>query len=237
MAHLGVNIDHVATLRQARGEDFPDPVEAALACQKAGAKSIVAHLREDRRHIQDADAAALKKKLRIPLNMEISIDPTVLATAFKVRPAVVTIVPERRQERTTEAGIDVKKMRAELEPIIQKFQMKGIGVSLFIDPDLSQIRAAQDAGADAVEIHTGAYANAPTKDDRDCAFLEVREAVRFANVLRLLTHVGHGLDYQNVGRIAALKGICEFNIGYAIIARALFTGLPRAVADMRRAIR
>jgi pyridoxine 5-phosphate synthase len=236
VAVLGVNIDHVATVRQARGAAFPDPVEAALVCERAGARAIVAHLREDRRHIQDADVLRLKRRLRVKFNMEISTDRSVLRTALRVRPDAVTFVPERRRERTTEAGVDAAGLRRKLAAIIRSMRREGIGVSLFVDPIGAQLEAARDLGADAVEIHTGAYANARTARARERAALAVGQAVRAARALGLLTHVGHGLDYANVPRIARIPGIEEFNIGYAIVARALFTGLARAVRDMKRLV-
>ena len=237
MKLLGVNIDHVATIRQARGDVFPDPIEAALACQKAGADSIVAHLREDRRHIQDADIARLKKKLSIPLNMEMSIHPSVLETAYRVRPHHVTFVPEKRQEKTTESGLDVAGLADRLRPILVQMQKHRIGVSLFIDTDARQIDAAKALGVEAIEIHTGAYATAKTPSKARAEAVRIAHAVKRSNALGLLTHVGHGLDYENTSRIAAIPGICEFNIGFSIVARSVFSGLPAAVREMKRLLR
>jgi len=236
MPSLGVNIDHVATVRQARGADFPDVVEAALACQRAGARSIVAHLREDRRHIQDADIFRLNKALKIKFNVEASLDPSVLKTIERAVPDCVTFVPERRAERTTEGGVDVVAMRRRLARVIPRLHKRGIEVSLFIEPSERQIRASKAAGADAVEIHTGAYSNAGTAAARERLARVIEKAVRMSNELGLPAHVGHGLDYGNVRRIARIRGISEFNIGYSIISRSFFTGIGRAVRDMRRAI-
>lgn len=237
MPVLGVNIDHVATLRQARGAGFPDPVKAALVCQRAGADSIVAHLREDRRHIQDTDVLKLSRALKIKFNVECSIDPSVLDTVLKARPDAVTFVPERRRERTTEAGLAVTSLQKKLSPILRRMRAAHIGVSLFIDPHLDAIRCSRDLGVEAVEIHTGDYANAKTPSAVRRTFKEVERAVENSLKAGLVTHVGHGLDYQNVSRIARIPGITEFNIGYSIITRALDVGLAQAVREMVRAVR
>lgn len=245
MRLLGVNIDHVATLRQARaskgerppaGSPNPDPVRAALLATRAGADSIVAHLREDRRHVQDYDIFALKKS-GVRLNMELSIDPSVLETAYAARPHVVTFVPEKRLEKTTESGIDVAGLSGKLAPILSKMKKRKIAASLFIDAENRQIDAARDLGAEAVEIHTGPYAEAGTAVRREAEARRVAAAVRYARSLGLLAHVGHGLDYRNVGRIARIQGVAEFNIGYSIISTALYDGLETAVRAMKRAIR
>ncbi len=236
MALLGVNVDHVATLRQARGGAFPDPVEAALECQHSGADSIVVHLREDRRHIQDKDVLRLREKLMIRLNLEMSTDRSVVETALKARPDTVTFVPERRQERTTESGLDVEGEAKRLSPVIEEMKKRVIIVSLFVNPREAAIRRAKELGADAVEIHTGEYAHAATERARELRLREIEKAVHLSNEIGLKTHVGHGLDYANVGEVARIPGILEFNIGFSIIARALVVGLSRAVAEMKEKI-
>jgi len=245
MRHLGVNIDHVATLRQARlargerapaGGAYPDPVRAALISIRSGAYSIVAHLREDRRHIQDYDIHNLKKA-GVRLNMELSVAPSVLETAYAICPHVATFVPEKRQEKTTESGLDAVRLAHRLEPILTKMRKKKIGISLFIGPDPAQIDASHALGAEAVEIHTGEYAEAKSAADAEREARRITEAIRYARSLGLLAHVGHGLDYKNVSRIARITGATEFNIGYSIVSRALSDGLARAVRDMKRAIR
>ena len=230
---LGVNIDHVATIRQARRGEFPDPVEAALICQRAGASSIVAHLREDRRHIQENDVRRLKRALRVPLNLEMSIAPSVVRIALTVRPSQVTLVPERRQELTTEGGLDVVGLRRSLIPLIKTFQKRGIIVSLFIDPDTRQIEASQKVGAPMVELHTGTYANASHAKAGALAQRAIASGALSAKQLGLIVAAGHGLDYNNMGPIVAIPEIEELNIGFSIISRALWVGLPRAVKEMQ----
>lgn len=232
MAKLGVNIDHVATLREARKTSMPDPVEAARACEAAGCDSIVAHLREDRRHIHDADVFALKKTVRTRFNLEMSIAPGIVAIACKVRPAQATLVPERRQEITTEGGLDVSGGLKRIKPVVARLADHGIAVSLFIDPVKRQIDASAAAGARIIELHTGEYANARTAASRRRELLIVKEAVTHALLLGLEVNAGHGLDYRNALAIACIRGIHELNIGHSIIARAVFTGLPAAVARM-----
>lgn len=234
---LGVNVDHVATVRQARGGASPDPVRAALACQRAGADSIVAHLREDRRHIQDADVFRLKSALRIKFNLEMAIHPSVLRTALSARPHTATLVPERRRERTTESGLDVVRDRRRLAAATERLHARGIEVSYFVDPVAAHIDGAIACGADAVEIHTGTYADARTAAAKKREALRVRRAVEYALSRKLRAHVGHGLDYENLGPIAAISGIDEFNIGFSIVSDALFSGLPSSVRKMRRLIR
>lgn len=236
MPHLGVNVDHVATVRQARGGAFPDPVQAALISERAGASSVVAHLREDRRHIQDADLFRLKRKLRTKLNVEMSVEASVVKTALRVRPHIVTFVPERRRERTTESGLDVFSGGMRLEEVTRRFHARNVGVSFFLDPDSDSILAARALGADAVEIHTGAYANAQTAALREKLARKVEGGVLLIRALGMKAHVGHGLDYENTPRIARIRGISDFNIGYAIISRALFVGIGAAVRDMKRKI-
>lgn len=233
---LGVNVDHVATVRQARGGRRPDPVEAAWICQKAGADSIVMHLREDRRHIQDADVVRARRKLSVKFNLEMSIAESVMKTALAVRPEQVTLVPERRQERTTEGGLDLLAKPAALARAIDRLEAQKISVSLFIDPDEKQVRRAAHIGVPAIELHTGDYADAPpAARRRERARLE--RATRLGTSLGLRVYAGHGLDYENVGAVAAIKGIEELNIGYSIVSRALWVGLGAAVRQMRGVIR
>jgi pyridoxine 5-phosphate synthase len=229
MPKLGVNIDHIATLRQARKEDFPSPVEAAKVCIKAGADSIVAHLREDRRHIQDKDILLIRKAVK-RFDMEMAATSEMLKIALKVKPDIVTLVPEKRQEVTTEGGLDVKKQIKYLTDYCDKLQSKGIMASLFIDPDPIQIAAAARTGACFIEVHTGEYANlkSPIK--------KVKAAVAFAKELGLRVNAGHGLTLLNAGPIAKIPGIEELNIGYSIIVDAVFNGLDCAVKRMRKAI-
>jgi len=233
MLKLGVNIDHVATLRQARKGSDADPVLAALVCQKAGSDSIVAHLREDRRHIQDADLLLLKKRLKIKLNMEMSLASDIVNFALKLKPFQVTLVPEKRAELTTEGGLDVVVNYRRVRSALLRFRKRGIGVSLFIDPDIRQIKAAAKAGARIIEIHTGRYAQARSKQEKVKAFYQVKQAVLFAKENGLVVNAGHGLDYRNVRRIAKISGINELNIGYSIICRALSVGLEQAVRQMK----
>lgn len=234
---LGVNVDHVATVRQARGGRTPDPVEAALICQKAGADSIVMHLREDRRHIQDADVVRARRKLSIKFNLEMSIAESVMKTALRVRPEQVTLVPERRQERTTEGGLDLFARPASLARALERLEKKKISVSLFIDPDAKQVVRAARLGVPAIELHTGDYANVPPGPRRRRELERLRRATALGKGLGLRVYSGHGLDYENAGAVAAIKGMEELNIGYSIVGRALRTGLDRAVRDMRAAMR
>ena len=233
---LGVNIDHIATLRQARRGTRPDPVEAARVCERAGADSIVCHLREDRRHIQDADVARLKAAAR-RLNLEMSIAPDIVDAALRIAPAQVTLVPERRQELTTEGGLDVVRLAGRLRRLIPRFDERGIAVSLFVDPVAAQLQASRDCGARIVELHTGRYAATATAAGRRGELATVARAARAGRRLGLAVAAGHGLDYENVGAVAALAEIEELNIGYAIVVRALETGLERAVREMVDAMR
>ena len=229
---LGVNIDHIATLRQARGERYPDPVHAALAAEIAGADSITLHLREDRRHIQDADVRALRPLLQTRMNLEMAVTEEMVAVAIEVRPADCCLVPERRQEITTEGGLDVVAGAARVRAATTQLKAAGVRVALFIDPDPRQIEAAALAGAPAVELHTGAYARA--EGARVTTELErLRTGARLAASLGLEVHAGHGLNYHNVQPVAALTELTELNIGHALIAHALFVGLPAAVREMK----
>jgi pyridoxine 5-phosphate synthase len=232
MAKLGVNIDHVATIRQARKAAVPDPVEAARLCEEAGCDSIVCHLREDRRHIVDGDVINLRKAVRTRLNLEMAVAKDIVAFACRVKPDQATIVPEKRQEVTTEGGLDVRRNLSAVRSAVSKLKGKGIDVSLFVNPDIGQIDASVDAGAGIIEIHTGEYANAATKSARLRELELIKKAVRHALGLGLEVNAGHGLDYDNVGDIAVIEGVNELNIGHAIISRAIFVGISCAVEEM-----
>lgn len=229
---LGVNIDHVATLRQARRAHAPDPVHAALIAEQAGADGITLHLREDRRHIQDRDVRVLRGLLQTRMNLEMAVTDEMLAIAAEVRPADCCLVPEKRTELTTEGGLEVAGQAARIRAAAAGLAAAGIRVALFIDPDPVQIEAAAASGAPAVELHTGAYAEA-TGGARATELERLRTGARLAARLGLEVHAGHGLDYHNVQPVAAIAEIVELNIGHAIVARALFTGLAAAVRDMK----
>ena len=229
---LGVNIDHVATLRQARRGRYPDPVHAALAAETAGADSITLHLREDRRHIQDHDVRTLRGLLQTRMNLELAVTGEMLAIAAEVRPADGCFVPERRQEITTEGGLDVAAQAARVRDATTHLRQAGVRVALFIDPDPRQVEAAAHAGAPVIELHTGAYAQAAGA--QAATELErLRAAARLGAGLGLEVHAGHGLNYHNVRPVAALREIVELNIGHALIAHALFVGLSAAVREMK----
>ena len=233
--HLGVNVDHVATLRQARGTSYPDPLFAALVAEQAGADSITIHLREDRRHIQDRDVRMCRNALQTRLNLEMAATEEMVRIACDVRPADCCLVPERRAEITTEGGLDVVAHADELQPICQRLARAGIRVSLFIDPEPAQLDAAVRVGAPVVELHTGAYAEA--HGERRARELErVHAAARYAAAAGLTVHAGHGLNYHNVQSIAAIAEIVELNIGHAIVARAVIDGMAHAVGEMKRLI-
>lgn len=231
---LGVNIDHIATLRQARKTRYPSPVEAALTAETAGADSITLHLREDRRHIQDADVAILRQVLKTRMNLEMAVTDEMLAIACATRPEDVCLVPEKREELTTEGGLDVAGQLPRMRSACARLADVGIRVSLFIDADFAQLDAARDAGAPVVEIHTGAYADAASDEARQVEFERIRKAVAYGRGIGLTVNAGHGLTYHNVQPIAALPGIHELNIGHAIVAQALFVGWKDAVAEMKR---
>ena len=234
MPKLGVNIDHVATLRQARRGLVPDPVAAAVTCLRSGANSIVAHLREDRRHIQDADVYALRKVVRKNFNLEMSIHPSVVNVALEVRPDQVTLVPEKRMELTTEGGLDVVSYVRKLSPLVEKFKGMGIIVSLFIAADRKQIDACVDLRVEAIEIHTGVYADAKTAAKRSAELKRIRAMAQYAHKRGLVVNAGHGLNYTNTLLIARIPEMEELNIGHSIIARAIETGLSSAVKDMNK---
>lgn len=232
MAELCVNIDHVATLRQARRGKVPDPVEAAKAVERAGAAGITVHLREDRRHINDDDVIRLRKSVSTKFNLEMALSDSVIRTALKTRPDEATIVPEKRKELTTEGGLDVIKSMVKLKRTIPLLKKMGTVVSLFIDADPEQIKAAKDAGADLIELHTGKYADAKTAAVRARELKKIRAGAALALKYGLKVNAGHGLDYDNTKAIAAIEGITDLNTGHSIISRAVLTGLERAVRDM-----
>ena len=233
---LGVNIDHVATLRQARRGRFPDPVHAALAAEAAGADSITLHLREDRRHIQDADVRALRQLLQTHMNLELAVTDEMLVIATELRPADCCLVPERRQEITTEGGLDVHAGLARVRDAVRTLGAAGVRVALFIDPQPQQIEAAAASGAPVIELHTGAYAEA-RGGERATELERLRAAARLGVSLGLVVHAGHGLNYQNVQPVAALPELAELNIGHALIGHALFVGLAAAVREMKALMR
>ncbi len=230
---LGVNIDHVATLRQARGIDFPDPTDIALLAEKAGADYITLHLREDRRHIQDFDVAHMHRRLTTYMNLEIAVTREMLDIAARVKPRDVCFVPEKRQELTTEGGLNVCEQKQRIGDACKELEDAGIRVSLFIDADPEQIDAAKEIGARTVEIHTGHYANAAAADKNSEAN-KLLSAFQYAKDLGLIVNAGHGLNYENVHPIAASSAVSEFNIGHSIISRALYVGIEKAVHDMKR---
>ena len=230
---LGVNIDHVATLRQARGTRYPDPVQAALVAEEAGADGITIHPREDRRHIQDRDVLLLREVLQTKMNLEMAVTDAMLAFAEQVRPECVCLVPEKREELTTEGGLDVDGQEERVAKACDRLAKIGAEVSLFIDPDPVQIDAAVRCGAPVVELHTGEYAEAGEPEAVEASFKVLADAVAYARKKGLIVNAGHGLHYHNTERVAAIPSINELNIGHAIIARAVFTGLKDAVRDMK----
>ena len=233
---LGVNIDHIATLRQARGTLYPDPIQAALVAEEAGADGITLHLREDRRHIQERDVLTLQDMLQTKTNLEMAVTEEMLAFAEKLKPADCCLVPEKREELTTEGGLDVFGQKKKISAACQRLADAGVRVSLFIDADRQQIETAAAIGAPVVEIHTGHYADAKKPAQQRRAFEKIRDAVAMADSLGLVVNAGHGLHYHNVAPIAALHKVCELNIGHAIIARSVFTGLAESVREMKRLI-
>lgn len=230
---LGVNIDHVATLREARGTRYPDPVQAALVAEESGADGITVHPREDRRHIQDRDVLLLKEVLQTKMNLEMAVTDAMLTFAEQVKPECVCLVPEKREELTTEGGLDVVGQEERVANACKRLAGIGAEVSLFIDPDRAQIDAAVRCGAPVIELHTGEYAEATTPAQAEATVKVLEDAVAYAREQGLIVNAGHGLHYHNTERVAAIPGINELNIGHAIVARAVFTGLRDAVKEMR----
>jgi pyridoxine 5-phosphate synthase len=236
MPRLGVNIDHVATLRQARGGREPDPVWAAAEAELAGADGITVHLREDRRHIQERDLRLLRETVQTRLNLELAIEPAIVAIALEIRPIQVTFVPERRAELTTEGGLDVIGQRVRVAEAVALCQKAELEVSLFIDPSLHQVRASADLGVKAVELHTGRYADATSQDEARHELKALIEASSLVRRLGMTLHAGHGLNYRNVAAVARIEGMAELNIGHSIISRAIFSGMAEAVRAMKTAM-
>jgi len=237
MAKLGVNIDHVATIRQARGGREPDPVAAAVLAELAGADGITVHLREDRRHIQDRDVELLRKTVTTRLNLEMAGTEEMVGIALRVVPDTVTLVPEKRQELTTEGGLDVLRQNQPLKQQIARLRNEGIDVSLFLDPDVEQIKAGHRLGANMIEIHTGTFCDAPGKDQRRLELNKIETAILAGRKLGMTVNAGHGLNYQNVSDVVSLVGIEEFNIGHSIVSRAVLVGIERAVREMVALVR
>lgn len=230
---LGVNVDHVATLRQARGIFYPDPIQAAFKAIKGGADGITLHLREDRRHIQDADVFAFKEMLNVPMNLEMAATEEMVCIAEAVRPDYVCLVPEKRHELTTEGGLDVLSHSPVITEVCVRLSRAGIVPSLFIDPDKSQIDAAKQCGASTVELHTGCYSNAPTATEMRAELKRITDAAAYAHKIGLTVNAGHGLHIENVQAIAAIPEMNELNIGHSIVSRAIFIGMQRAVEEMK----
>jgi len=237
MKKLGINIDHIATLRQARRGEKPDPVYAAVICELAGCDSIVCHLREDRRHIQDRDVYLLKKIVKTRLNLEMALSEEIIKIALDVKPDQVTLVPEKREELTTEGGLDVVKNFEKIKNSVKRFKNAGIKVSLFIEPDEKQILPSKETGADFIELHTGRYADAKTEEEAGAELQKISKATEYGLSIGIRVNAGHGLDYHNTAAVCKIKGIEELNIGYSIIGRAVFVGLERAVKEMLEIIR
>jgi len=232
--YLGLNIDHVATLRQSRGTRYPDPVKAALDAEMAGADSITLHLREDRRHIQDADVVQISAMRQTKVNLEMAATEEMVKIAIEQQPEDVCLVPEKRQELTTEGGLDVAGQKAWLTEVCSRLAAVGCRVSLFIDPDETQIAAAKEVGAPVIELHTGTYADLENPADVEAEIERLQKAATYGNSIGLVVNAGHGLHYHNVQPIAAMKEIEELNIGHAIIAQAIYSGLPDAIREMKR---
>lgn len=236
MPKLSVNIDHIATIRQARQGTEPDPIAAAVLAELAGAEGIIAHLREDRRHVQDRDLRLLRKTVQTKLNMEMAATDEMQRIALEIKPDFSTLVPEKREELTTEGGLEVASRIDFLKSYVARLQQGGIIVSLFVDPDEKQIAASKKTGADWVEIHTGTYANARTEKDRHHQFIKIAEAAKLAASLGLRIGAGHGLNYVNVKSIARIPEVSELNIGHSIISRAALVGIERAVREMNQLV-
>lgn len=229
---LAINIDHIATLRNARGGTIPDPVEAAAICERAGAVGIVSHLREDRRHIRDLDVERLRASVTTKLDLEMAATDEIVGIALRIKPELVTLVPERRLELTTEGGLDVARQVKPLTEVVSRFRDRGIAVSLFIDPVREQISAAKQTDATMIELHTGEYADAPNAVEQQRQLVRIQEAATFGRSLGLGVNAGHGLNYANIGPVARIAEIDEVSIGHAVIVRALFVGLDAAVREM-----
>ena len=232
MVRLGVNVDHVATIRQARGINSPNPLEASFLAEKAGADGITVHLREDKRHILSDDVIAIKKHISIPLNLEMALSDDIIEFALDIKPHSVTIVPEKREELTTEGGLNVIDNKDKIKSLIKKCNQKGIITSLFIDPEPEQIEASKDVGSSFIELHTGDFANAYQTPNKDIELKKLQKAALLASELKISLNAGHGLNYQNVTDILTLEGLVELNIGHSIIGQAVMVGMDRAVRDM-----
>ena len=237
MARLGINVDHVATVREARKINEPDPVAAAILAELGGADQITVHLREDRRHIQDRDVDILRKVVRTRLNLEMAATDEMVAIALAIRPDMVTLVPEKRQEITTEGGLDVIREANKLEAQIRTLKSGRIIVNMFIDPELEQVKMSSKLGADGVELHTGTYADSYDTSEYESELDRIANAANMANKLNLITAAGHGLTYQNVSNVVRIRQIEEFNIGHTIISRAILVGIERAVKEMARLVK
>jgi len=233
---LAINIDHVATLRNARGGTDPDPVKAARICEEAGAVGIVCHLREDRRHMKDDDVRRLRSVLKKKLDLEMAATQEIIGIAIETKPDLVTLVPERRLELTTEGGLDVVEQKIYLGEVVRQFKQNKIPVSLFIDPTEAQVRASADIGTDMIEIHTGEYAEAETDREAKEQLQRIQDAAKLGKLLNLGVNAGHGLDYDNVAAVVAIPEIDEVSIGHAVIIRALFVGLDQAVREMMKLV-
>ncbi len=236
MLKLGVNIDHVATMRQVRKAVEPEPLFAAMICEASGADSIVVHLREDRRHIQDRDVRILREIVKTKLNLEMSCASSIVKIACEIKPDQATLVPEKRKEVTTEGGLNVAGQLKKVQSVVKELKNYGIQVSLFIDPDKKQINASKKTGAGIIELHTGRYADAKNQNEQDKYFKELEFAVHYARKIGLMVNAGHGLNYNNVARVARIKGLEELNIGYSIVCRATLVGLEMAVRQMKALI-
>lgn len=237
MARLSVNVDHIATIRQARAAKEPDPVTAASLAELGGADGITIHLREDRRHIQDRDAIILRKTVKTKLNLEMAATQEMLKIALELKPDMVTLVPEKRQELTTEGGLDVRAHKDPLKKIITTFKDAGIRVNLFIDPEPEQVKASHRIDTNGIEIHTGKYCEAKSLNERDKELERIYNTALLASKLGMAVHAGHGLDYHNVKKVAEIKEIEEFAIGFSIIARSVFVGIEKAVREMKGLVR
>lgn len=233
---LGVNVDHVATVREARKTTEPSPVEAALAAEKGGCDSIVVHLREDRRHINEKDVVEIKKRISTRLNLEMSIADEIVEIAQRIQPAQATLVPEKRQEITTEGGLDIASLKDKIKKVVRVLKEKGIILNLFIAPDEEQVKASKEVGADAIELHTGIYVNADADEKQKKELEKIKSCTRLGRELGLIVNAGHGLTYENVSSIAAIKGIEELNIGHSIVSKSIFVGMEEAVRKMKALI-